>query len=243
MRQLCLKWIWLLLLISLPAAAMEPPPAFEATYKLKKYSSTVAQMTMSLEYRDTGLLYHAKTEPVGLLAIFSRDRITEASQLQWSAQESPPRLLHYQLQRKNNADKNQRIDINWNDDSTGTIQTQYGTQQSQLTHKGPIWDRFSVQLALRASLQAETQPNPGTVFSYHVIDRGKISNYQFEYIHSETIKQTAGNYHTLKFLRHHGSRKTYLWLATELDHFLIKSEQYKKDDLIMSMELDHYRQK
>lgn len=243
MRQTRPKWIWLLLLISLPTAAIEAPTAFEASYSLKKYSSTVAHMTMNLEYQNSQLLYQSKTEPVGFMAIFSSDRITESSQLQWSTQYSQPRLLSYRLQRKNKANKNQHIDINWLNDIDSTIQAQYGKQQSRLEHKGPLWDRFSIQLALRASLQPITQLSPGTVFSYDVIDRGTISRYHFEYMSSETITLNTGSYHSLKFLRHHGSRKTYLWLATELDHFLIKSEQYKKDDLIMSMELDHYRQK
>ncbi len=243
MRQTRCKWIWLLLLISLPAAAMEPPAAFEANYNLKKYSSTVARMTISLEHQDSELRYHSTTEPVGFMAIFSRDRITESSQLLWSTLQSQPRLLNYRLHRKNKADKNQHININWDDDSNSTIQAQYGTQQFQIKHKGPLWDRFSVQLALWASLQTVTQLSPGTIFSYDIIDRGAINHYRFEYVSSEMVKLDAGSYHSLKFLRHHGSRKTYLWLATELDHFLIKSEQYKKDDLIMSMELDHYTQK
>lgn len=243
MRQTRPKWIWLLLLISLPTAATEAPTAFEASYSLKKYSSTVARMTMNLEHQDSQLLYHSKTEPVGFMAIFSRDRVTESSQLQWSTQHSQPRLLSYRLQRKNKANKNQRIDISWANDTSSTIQAQYGDQQYKLEHKGPLWDRFSVQLALRASLQSVTQLSPGRVFSYDVIDRGTISRYHFEYISSETITLDTGSYHSLKFLRHHGSRKTYFWLATELNHFLLKSEQYKNDDLIMSMELDHYQQK
>lgn len=243
MRQTHSKWIWLLLLISLPAAATKAPAGFEASYNLKKYSSTVARMTINLEHQGSELFYYSKTEPVGFMALFNRDRINESSQLLWSTQQSQPRLLSYHLQRKNKTNKNQHININWDSDSKGTIQAQYGTQQFQLEHRGPLWDRFSVQLALRSSLQSVTQLNPGTIFSYDVIDRGTISHYRFEYLSSETVKLDTGSYHSLKFLRHHGSRKTYLWLATELDHFLIKSEQYKKDDLIMSMELDHYKQK
>ncbi|TNF36758.1 MAG: DUF3108 domain-containing protein [Gammaproteobacteria bacterium] len=217
--------------------AANPPQAFAAKYKLEKYNSVIAIMDLTLQHQDDKIIYRSQTTPKGLLDIFSDDRVTEQSQLQWKPEQQDLRLIEYQYQRAEKPKDNQQFSLHWNDDNSASCTGTARQQAFTLSLQQPAWDRLSVQLALMMDLSRDTRPRAS--YSYHVIDNAEMTEYQFQLESEDTIELGQQQYHTLKYKRAHdsGKRLTYFWLVPELDYLPVRIEQHKKGELHLSMEL------
>ncbi|MCW8955857.1 MAG: DUF3108 domain-containing protein [Gammaproteobacteria bacterium] len=235
-----------LLLLSSSAYGFQLPDSFRAEYRLEKYNTTVAEMTLQLSQQNQQYIYTSVTQAYGMAALFSDEQAQETSTLQQNDNQQQAYLSKYEFDRKNKTSKNQRIDLNWSEHDQANISGFYGNKKYQLQHQGMLWDRLSVQLALTDDIRRTADIPHGYVFSYKVIDRGEISNYQFSYEGKQNIQLGKYYYNAVKLKREHGSgnKDTILWLAEELDFAPVKIEQFKKGKLHMNMELVHFtRQK
>ena len=59
---------------------------------------------------------------------------------------------------------------------------------------------------------------------YKILSRGKIKEYQFEYVADEALKLPIGTVNTVKYKRagNRGSRETLVWLSKDHDYVLAR---------------------
>lgn len=232
-----------LLLFCQSLSAVQLPDDFDATYSIEKYSSTVAEMKLTLRSTNDNITYESHTKARGMLALFSDERVDEISQLQWNEKLEHACLQNYQFTRKNKSKKNQQFSLNWDEHNNTIAQGIYAGQTFSLKESSLVWDRLSVQLALAADLKSGNVTRKK--YSYNIIDKGKVSQYHFEYLKDEIMRINGKQYNAIKIKRAHtsGNRTTYLWLARELDFLPVKIDQYRKGELHMSMALDKFTPK
>ena len=246
MRILTHLFMALSLLLSGSGYAVKLPDNFLAEYRLEKYNTTVAEMSLQLSRHDQLYVYKSITQPYGLASFFSNDQAQETSSLLQDTDRHKLYLRHYEFQRKDKPGKNQRIDLDWSQQDIASISGNYGNKQFKLQHQGMVWDRLSVQLALIDDIRRSIDIPSGHVFSYQVIEKNQISAFNFSYEGKQSIDLGKYHYNTIKLKREHDSsdRVTIFWLAKELDFVPVKVEQFKKGKLHMNMELANFtRQK
>ena len=219
------------------AHAANPPTAFQVSYNIEKYNNIVGVMQLSLQQQDDRFIYTSKTEPKGLLDLFSDDKVFEQSILQWDAEHQQLRLLEYQFKRSEKPNDNQHFTMTWNNADSALCSGIYRKQPFTLTLESPAWDQLSVQLALMTDLSSND--NQVKSYRYDIIDSANLSDYKFLLETEQTIKIGQQEYRTLKLKRPHesGKRTTYLWLAPELGYIPVRVEQFRKGKLHFSMEL------
>jgi hypothetical protein len=232
--------LFLLLLLCQNLSAAQLPNDFDAIYSMQKHGTTIAEMKLTLRRANNIIHYESHSKAIGLLALFSNDRIDEISQLQWDEKHAHARLQNYRLTRKNKSQKNQHFTLRRDAQNKITASGTYAGKTFSLHPPNLIWDRLSVQLALAADLKATNKIQAR--YSYNIIDKGRITQYHFEYARDEIVYVGNTQYNAIKIKRPHasGKRTTYLWLARELDFLPIKVEQYRKGELHMSMVLNKF---
>ena len=234
-----LFYIFCLFTLSLSSYAFQLPPDFEATYRVNKYNTTIAEMKLSLKQTNQGIIYKSHSETRGLAAVFSNEEINETSQLLWDKDSGTPHLHKYEYQRKNKAKKNQQFILDWSDNNTATVQGTFANNSFQLNIKDYAWDQLFVQLVIASDLQASNKIKEK--YSYNIIDEAHLTQYHFEYITDERIHIDNNSYETVKLKRIHtpGNRVTYFWLSKKLHYLPVKIEQYKKGELNLNMVLSN----
>lgn len=238
------KLIFISLLIFCPnLQAVQLPVDFDARYSIEKYGSTVAEMKLTLRRTNDNIIYESHTKARGMLALFTDEKVDEISQLQWNQKLEHACLQNYQFIRKNKTKKNQQFSVSWDPQNNILAKGTYAGQPFSINNSNLIWDRLSVQLALAADLKSGDKAQ--NKYSYNIIDRGKVTQYHFEYLKDEVARVNDKQYNVVKIKRAHdsGSRTTYLWLAKELDFLPVKIDQYRKGELHMSMVLDRFTPK
>lgn len=236
----------MLLLLSSSSYAFKLPESFLAEYRLEKYNTTIAEMSLQLSRQDNHYTYRSVTQPYGMAALFSSDQVQETSTLYQNDNQTQLYLSSYEFKRKDKNNKNQHIDLKWSEQYVANINGVYGDKKFELKHQGILWDRLSIQLALIEDIKRSTDIPTGHSFTYNIIDRNKISEYRFSYEGKQNIQLGKYHYNTIKLKRQHGSsdKVTIFWLARELDFIPVKVEHYRKSKLHMSMELSQFtRQK
>ncbi|MDH5471509.1 MAG: DUF3108 domain-containing protein [Gammaproteobacteria bacterium] len=230
-----MKWITLLCcFLSYQSLAFETPPAFTATYLIKKYDSTIAQTTMALKKTNEHINFTSSSKAEGLAAIFTSDIITESSKLKLSENNNSPYLIEYNYIRKQKPEKNQTIKIAWNENNTANIISQYKKNHTEFNEPHPVWDNHSVQLALMSDINTA---KINDTLHYRVVEKKSLTDYNFKYLGDENITLNDHNYLTKKIERIHasGKRTTLIWLATELANLPIIIEQHKDKDIHLRM--------
>jgi len=242
MRTLTHLLVALTLLLCSPSYAFKLPEDFLAEYRLEKYNTTVAEMTLQLTTHNQQYVYKSITNPYGLASMFSRDEAKETSTLVHDKNRHKIYLHAYEFARKKNNKRNMRVDLDWSEQDMAIISGYYGDTKIKLQHQGILWDRLTVQLALMDDIRRSVDIPTGHVFNYKVIDKDRISDYHFSYEGRQHIRLSKNQYNTYKLKRDHGSngRVTILWLAKELDFVPVKVEQFKKGKLHISMELANF---
>ncbi len=232
-----------LLLFCQSLQAVQLPDDFDAVYSIEKLGTSIAELKLSLRNKNNNISYESHTEARGVLALFSDERVDEISQLQWNEKLEHACLQNYQFIRKNKGKKNQQFSLSWDKQNNITVKGIYAGKAFNLNESAMIWDRLSVQLALAADLKSESKIQDKYI--YNIIDKGKVAQYQFEYLKDEVMRVNDKQYNVIKIKRPHrsGTRTTYLWLARELDFLPVKIDQYRKGELHLSMTLNKFTPK
>lgn len=224
-------WLCLLVTASTPACEL---PAWQASYNITKYGASVAQVEMSLQTTGNTAQYRLHTKAVGILAVISKEELTETSQLKQAADKSW-QLIQFSQLRAKDPHRYQQFTLQQSDDqviATG----EHDDKSFSLPVQRPVWDRSSVQLALTCDLLADANPRPA--YDYSIIDDGNLATYHFEYRGQENIRIADKKFATLKFERISGDRSTQFWLAPTLNYMPVRIEQYKKGSIHLRMNLD-----
>ena len=199
------------------------PPEYSAVYTLNKFGMHAAEATSSLQKKQDGSwLYRSETETRGLISVFRKDRIIEQTVLQ--EQSGIIRPVNYQyIHKGSKKNRDRSISFDWD---KLTASSMVSGQRSTLAIKPETVDNFSLQLKLMHDLKTDRLP-----LIYHVIRKGKVSDYEFEILGNEQIETDAGNFKTIKLKRSRkdSKRATIMWAAPEL-HFLPVKIQHIEPD-------------
>jgi hypothetical protein len=199
------------------------PPEYNAVYSLHKFGMHAAEATSSLQKQQDGSwLYRSQTETRGLISVFRKDRIIEQTVLKEISGKIKP--VSYQYTHKGGKKNRDRsILFDWNSLSANAITS---GNRSTLAINPESIDSFSLQLKLMHDLETGKRP-----LIYHVINKGKASDYEFEILGNEKIETDAGDFNTVKLKRSRqdSKRVTIMWTASEL-HFLPVKIQHIEPD-------------
>lgn len=102
-----------------------------------------------------------------------------------------------------------------------------GSANSQLDLETGYLDMITHRLQLRRDLNAGKQ-----VFSYPVISRGKLKQYDYRVVSKQILQTTIGPLNTVKVERvtDDDKKKVNVWLACDWDYLIVKLEQSKGKD-------------
>ncbi|MCW9013333.1 MAG: DUF3108 domain-containing protein [Gammaproteobacteria bacterium] len=232
--------LFIVFFISPMALGFELPPNHQAVYSLDKMDTTIGQVTMTLNKKGQKIIYTSSTEPKGFIALVLSDSVEESSILEWPESLNAPRLLSYQLFKNKKYKKNQRIKLDWHDNQSVSISATYKNQSHALQHTGNLWGRQTMQLPLISELLTG---NNSDLFNYTVVDKGTLSEYQYQRLGNATIKIEKKSYATVKFKisRNGSNRYTYIWFAPEYNYLPVYIEQRKNNEVNVSMSLKTYQ--
>ena len=196
---------------------------FKAEYALYAKNTRAAQVIRSLARLDDGSYeYRSETKTVGLIALFRKLHIVEASRLR--LEESLLQPLFYRYQRTGYR-KKRDVSIEFNRD-TGRLKNTINGDSWQLPMEPAIMDKLLYQLAIMHDLQHGRTPA-----SYRVADGGGIKTYHFEKLGEEVVETPLGSFNTVKMIRHRpdSDRKSVFWCAPELNYLQVQVEHTEKD--------------
>jgi len=101
------------------------------------------------------------------------------------------------------------------------------------------YDRASVMIALRQSF-IDKKPK----LTYTVLEKEKLKKFQFHIVKEEKIKTKLGSLNTIKLYRESksGKHRSTIWLAKDLDYFIVRMMQEKDGKLVTKAEITHIEQ-
>lgn len=210
--------------------AQELPPAFEAIYKVEKAGMTLGEVTISLTYNGDKYEYRKFTKTKGLLSLFRKDKISEVSTGHFNNGVIEAERYEYRHERGNKVRSSILAFM-----GDGRVTGAYKNKPFEVMTSTKLLDRASVELALMRDVGP-------TSLDYDIIDRGKQSNYLFEYVGKRTVKAPAGDYECVEYRvqRKSKERSTALCLAPQLHNLPIYAEHEEKGTT-MDMHLLSYR--
>lgn len=205
------------------AAADRQLKAYTAEYNLTRNGMHIGKVKISLELSTNGdYTYRSHTVPVGLVALFRKDEITEVSQGSIRNNLITPLTYHYIHKRSK---KTRKVDLNF-DWKAHQVTNQTPDSNWSMAIPDGVQDKFSQQLALSQQL-----PGNGGSIKFEVADGGRLKVYQFTPQGEEWLKTAVGEYTTIKLTREKDSRPSNatFWMAHELNYLPIKIVKQEKD--------------
>lgn len=134
--------------------------------------------------------------------------------------------LRYNFKRKIFGKKRTaQLDFNW---QTQQVTNNVNEKPWKMAIAPGVLDKLSVQLQLRLDVKAGKK-----TLEYQVADGGRMKTYRFAIAGKESITTPAGTFDAIKVARDRGEnsgRKTWIWLAPELDYLIVKIHQIEKSD-------------
>ncbi|MEO1889454.1 MAG: DUF3108 domain-containing protein [Cycloclasticus sp.] len=196
-------------------------PNFTAKYKLSHNSIEIGRVTLSVNaLDDQQYQLVSTTQTSGLLAFVRDDEVVERSLFELTKKHIRP--LAYQYKQTIGDDlKDIRLQFDWqNSTLTNTIK---GENWSMGISDG-VLDKALMQVALMLDLQGAEK-----TLNYQIADGGKLKEYTFTHLGTETITVTGQSYETIKLARKKDDKPliTYYWCATDLHNLpiLLKREK------------------
>jgi hypothetical protein len=115
------------------------------------------------------------------------------------------------------------------------ITTVYKNNKKVLKPIQLTFDPLLYQLALRKDLIDNKK-----ILSYHMIRRGKETQYIFERLGTESVKTPIGHIDAIKLqrVRENSSRNTLIWVAPSLNYTVIKMTQFKDNQEQADLQLN-----
>ncbi len=209
------------------AAQGSPFKPFSAQYDVLHNGNHVAITTLSLaRHSESTWLYSRTSEAVGWISHILSGKITEQSIFNWN---NGMQILSYHYDR-NRDEKRVRLKFDWR--NMKVINDINGDPWKMALSPG-TFDKLSANLALAVHLSSGK-----TSVHLPVADGGKLKIYDFNIIGEEPIDTPMGKIKTMKISRNkrgREDRQAWLWLASELNHVIIKVEKYDGSDRLFSM--------
>ncbi len=234
----------LLMLISpalFAATALSLPTNHSASYEIIKYDSPVGEMHNRLSLVDGVMRYETSTTAVGLASLFVRNDLKEISTLKQNALgEWQQTSFHASRGKKHK--QNQDFTFSSQKPGNVTIKGSYRGDSYTLQTPPPVWGRHMLPLLMSSDLNQDPQTRSN---HFQITDKGKLHDYHYTLVKAETIDWSGQKLATLKFkiIRKGSNRISYAWLSKQHQFLPVKIEQYKDDDLNLSMILTGFTTK
>lgn len=221
-----LTLIWIYMLSTLPALAESGPGLhpFTAEYQLSRGNMLIGKVTnrLSLE-ADGGYSYTSITKPVGIVAAFSDDLITETSQGKLIGTQVIPSLYVFEHKRKKHP-KLRKQQFDWSAHKLTILEP-----KPVKTRDIPdgAQDKASMILAMMQAMTANT-----INIEIQVADKSRLKEYLMRVQGKEQIQSNGTGYACIKLTESGagGDPATSFWLAPELNYLPVQIEKLEKKD-------------
>jgi len=195
------------------ADALKP---YHATYKVFRKGSDLGEGFRELRKTDSG--YEIKSMSK-ISWLFLSDNRHEVSN--FSIENGLLTADHYRFLRTGTGRDREEV-ISFTPD---LIESTYKNDTKKIKPILYTYDPLLYQLALRQDLINEKEP-----LTYHLIRKGKETQYNFNRVGLETVNTPYGRIEAIKIERvrdKSSSRKTLIWAAPSLNYVIVKMTQYK----------------
>ncbi len=219
-----LALIGICLISNIPAQAGPGLQPFTAQYQLSRGRMLIGKVTNSLRLEaDGSYTYTSVTKPVGIVAAFSDDLITETSQGHIRGNQVTPSLYTYEHKRKKRP-KFRKQQFDWSTNRLSmlapkpvqTIDIPTGTQ-----------DKASMVLSMMYGMQPTAKE-----IRLQVADKDRVKEYLMGVRGKEQIKAGGSDYDAFKLTRIESGQKPSIafWLAPQLNYLPVQIEKLEKKD-------------
>ncbi|HET9679270.1 MAG TPA: DUF3108 domain-containing protein [Gammaproteobacteria bacterium] len=215
-------------------AADAPLPFYQATYEVSHGSIHAANTRFTLERGEKErYVYHSKAWPVGLLALFRDDVITEKSIFTLHDDDIRPLTFKY---RHQGSDENRRqtLQFDWTAD---VVHSNYRGDKATIALESGMLDHLLVQLAVMRDVAANSLPE-----EYVVLDRNVVKHYQVKRTGKADVETQAGTFNTVIVQRLDDDKTVLFWLAPKLNYVPVRMELREPDESTITMELIDYKE-
>ncbi|MGH1484585.1 MAG: DUF3108 domain-containing protein [Cellvibrionaceae bacterium] len=153
--------------------------------------------------------------------------LNESAQFLWEDQLIQP--IRFNYSRKIMGKESEKV-LTFDPQNKKIIST-YKDKTYTLPNKDEALDYLSFQLQLQYDLLKYDQLKEKKSNVYRIADKDRIKEYRFEIMGDELVETELGNLNTIKVkvIRENKNRATYLWLAKEWHHLLVRLEQHKNE--------------
>ncbi|WP_148862439.1 DUF3108 domain-containing protein [Marinobacter fonticola] len=202
------------------SAETRGPVSLQATYRatLEKGIPVNGSATRSVEQLEDGSWVSTfKVES------FIAD-ITETSRFLWRDGRAWPSTYRYALEGLMIPDRHRAMNFNWADNR---VTGRYESTDIDIALPPTALDPLSYQLQMRQDLKRGQ-----TEMHYQIVGKNRVEEDTYAVVGEETIDSQLGSIETVKVEKvrePESKRKTYMWLAPEYDHLLIRLLQIESD--------------
>ena len=216
----------------------EWPPLHQSVYNVKKYGTTLGEMTNQFSREQDKLHYTSSLEARGLAALFVSDPISEHSILR-QAKSGAMQQLSYTLNNPQKKRKNENITFNRSASAETQIKASYRNKNETIRSETDTFSRQLLPLLMSRDL---LQNNSQKHNQFEIVEKASLERYSYQLLNEETLRYNGESLSTLKFRidKHNSNSMSYVWLAKATDYLPVKIDQYKGDDLRASLLLKNY---
>jgi len=229
----CAGWL-LSSVLTLPALEAAPLPSFTATFQIMRDSLRLGTNQVALTVEENGdYRYESHTWPSSWISWLLKEDLRELSR--GIMDQAGIRPLFYQYRRSGRRTaRTAELTFDW---ETSTVVNDVDDSRWEMTIPAGTLDKLSTQLGIMRELQ-----NGATEKTFAVADGGKLKQYAFQVIGTETVELPAGSFETVKLKRVGDSTKklTTIWCAPELHYLPVRILQRNEDLSEYRRELENF---
>ena len=193
---------------------------FNAIYTVKRNGFGLGSINRSLSLQaDNSYIFESYTQTGKMIALFYKDKITERSH--WQFIDGRPRPTQYIYHRRGGKrERHVELQFDWKKQRVTNI---INSDPWRMQVPPDTQDKLLYQITIMQDLADKK------ALEYTIADGGKLKNYAFEIIGSETIKTGLGHLETIKIKRINDKRNTTIWCAPSRNFFPVRIRQKEKD--------------
>jgi len=206
-----------------PTTSLLPIPPYQVEYRLSRGRMTFARVDVTLSYPSANhYRFEAITTPIGFIAAFRDDVLTEVSEGIIVNQSFRP--LHYKYQRTGSK-KNKLVTVDFDWEKKRVLNKSKDSRWF-LKIDSDVHDKYNKQLGMMLGLA-----NQKKEVSIKVADGGKVKTYKYVNQKSENININGISYPTLtiKRFKNNTDSKVTLWVDPKRSFLPIKVKKKEND--------------
>jgi hypothetical protein len=177
--------------------------------------------------------YESHTWPSGWISWLLKEDLRELSRGIMDGEGIRPLFYRY-MRSGRRSTRTAELTFDW---KTSTVVNNVDDSRWEMTIPAGTLDKLSTQLGIMLELQ-----NGATEKTFAVADGGKLKQYAFKAIGTETVELPAGNFETVKLHRVGDSTQklTTIWCAPELHYLPVRILQHNEDQSEYRRDLEDF---